>query len=398
MKQPSCIISYSHDSNNHKDWVRYLAERLVASGIDVHLDQWDVGAGGDLTKFMETGIRECDFVLLVCTPEYTRKADSREGGVGYETAIVTGAIFDKVSSPEKFVPLLRKGNKKDSIPSYLKGKKFIDFRKDNEFDSSLEELLRHLHDAPKYKRPHLGEKPDFATKESVKNKNVTKTVEKTQQATITEVCEYAHDLLGGMGLSSSGAREFGELWMDKYSDCDFDLFKRVFEYANDALGGMDKPSLGAKEFGLLWVLEYSDCDFNEFKRLYERAHDALGGMDLSSRDAEEFALKHLSKSQEQMPPISSPPVVFKYSGRGSVNTPPFAMDTSPWILEFSTSWSGHFAVQLRDGGIELVINQGVLAGEKYETHVYRHTGSNLYFSILDAPSDGLWTLSIIEVT
>jgi len=120
MKLPSCIISYSHDSNNHKDWVRDLAERLAASGIDVDLDQWDIGAGGDLTKYMETGIRERDFVLIVCTPEYARKADLREGGVGYETAIVTGTIFDKVSSPEKFIPLLRTGNKKDSIPSYLK--------------------------------------------------------------------------------------------------------------------------------------------------------------------------------------------------------------------------------------------------------------------------------------
>lgn len=97
-------------------------------------------------------------------------------------------------------------------------------------------------------------------------------------------------------------------------------------------------------------------------------------------------------------PTPSPTMVFTHSGSGQVNTPPFVIGTSPWKLKFSTNWSGHFAVQLRDGGIDLVINQGVLAGETYETYVYEHTGSNLYFFIQDAPSDGLWTLSVIEVT
>ncbi|WP_370457663.1 SEFIR domain-containing protein [Rufibacter sp. XAAS-G3-1] len=33
------FISYSHDSNNHKDWVLQLATRLRLNGVDVILDQ-----------------------------------------------------------------------------------------------------------------------------------------------------------------------------------------------------------------------------------------------------------------------------------------------------------------------------------------------------------------------
>ncbi|MGX2954498.1 toll/interleukin-1 receptor domain-containing protein [Shewanella sp. JL219SE-S6] len=39
---PRCFISYSHDNENHKEWVLNLATRLVKNGVDVTLDQWDL--------------------------------------------------------------------------------------------------------------------------------------------------------------------------------------------------------------------------------------------------------------------------------------------------------------------------------------------------------------------
>ena len=43
---PKVFVSYSHDSQDHKDWVLKLATRLVANGVDVILDQWDLSLGG----------------------------------------------------------------------------------------------------------------------------------------------------------------------------------------------------------------------------------------------------------------------------------------------------------------------------------------------------------------
>jgi hypothetical protein len=76
------FISYSHDSEGHKNWVRSLAEYLLENGIDVVLDQWDVAIGDDLPAFMEQAIRNTDRVIAICTDAYVAKANSGAGGVG----------------------------------------------------------------------------------------------------------------------------------------------------------------------------------------------------------------------------------------------------------------------------------------------------------------------------
>ena len=158
---PSCFISYSWDNEEHREWVRKLATRLRESGVDAILDQFHCPPGTDLTKFMEMSVRESRFVLIVCTENFARKADSGIGGVGYEKMIVTGEIFSGEVQETKFVPLLRQGEAKESLPSYLKNRLFIDFRDDGEFESGLEELLRHFHGEPLYQPPPIGSKPDW---------------------------------------------------------------------------------------------------------------------------------------------------------------------------------------------------------------------------------------------
>jgi hypothetical protein len=121
----------------------------------------------DITNYMETRIRESEFVLLICTPVFSKKADSNKGGVGYEKAIVTGEIFQGTAPDKKFVPLLRRGEASKSLPSYLKAKASIDFRRDEDFEESFEELLRHIFKSPKYIRPPLGTPPALKPVEPV---------------------------------------------------------------------------------------------------------------------------------------------------------------------------------------------------------------------------------------
>jgi hypothetical protein len=161
---PTCFISYSWDNEKHKEWVRLLAEKLHKSGVWTYLDQWDLNPGANLTNYMESKIREANYVLLICTPHFAKKANDGSGGVGYEKSIVSGEIFYNISSPEKFVPLVREGSPKDSLPSYLQSKIFIDFRDDNKIKEGFEQLLRHIHKKPKYARPELGKPPDFKPK------------------------------------------------------------------------------------------------------------------------------------------------------------------------------------------------------------------------------------------
>jgi len=176
MSAPKCFISYSWDSDAHKEWVRKLAKHLQDNGVETLLDQWDLRPGSDIPNYMETSVRESNFVILVCTPNFATKANEGSGGVGYEKCIVTGEVFQCVSSPEKFVPILRSGSDKEAIPSYLKSKYYVDFRDDQAFEKSLEKLLRHLHSIPRYQRPPLGSKPSLSNQESVSRSNNTKIV------------------------------------------------------------------------------------------------------------------------------------------------------------------------------------------------------------------------------
>jgi hypothetical protein len=91
---PRVFISYSHDSYQHKSWVKKLATDLRENGVDAILDQWDVGLGDDLAAFMESGITSSDRVIAICSKDYVTKANEGEGGVGYEKMIVTGELVE----------------------------------------------------------------------------------------------------------------------------------------------------------------------------------------------------------------------------------------------------------------------------------------------------------------
>lgn len=84
MNPPRVFVSYSHDSADHKGWVLDFATTLRNRGVDAVLDQWDLKPGDDLPHFMETQLEAADYVLMICTDKYVKKANAGEGGVGYE--------------------------------------------------------------------------------------------------------------------------------------------------------------------------------------------------------------------------------------------------------------------------------------------------------------------------
>ncbi|MFW6114417.1 MAG: toll/interleukin-1 receptor domain-containing protein, partial [bacterium] len=155
-------ISYSWDNESHKDWVREFAEALASNGIDIILDQYDLRIGEDRFQFMEASVRDADTVLCICTPSYVTKANGRASGVGVETSLITPQFYERMSSSKKFIPVVR--SSEESIPptpDYLAALIFLDFRDDSQFDSQLEELLRHLYNQPKYRKPTVGVRPTF---------------------------------------------------------------------------------------------------------------------------------------------------------------------------------------------------------------------------------------------
>jgi hypothetical protein len=157
MLPPKVFISYSHDSAEHKHWVLEFATTLRDRGVDAILDQWDLKPGDDLTEFMERNLEDSDYAIMVCTKRYVEKANAGEGGVGYEKMIMTSSYLTKISN-NKVIPIVRE-KATPNVPTFLKSKLYIDFSKDEDIEFSFDELLRHLLNAPLFKKPDIGKNP-----------------------------------------------------------------------------------------------------------------------------------------------------------------------------------------------------------------------------------------------
>ena len=86
MEKVKVFISYSWDSEDHQKWVQGLATDLEEfEELHVVTDFFDLDNFSDKNYFMEKSVREADVIVVVCTENYKKKADSRQGGVGIET-------------------------------------------------------------------------------------------------------------------------------------------------------------------------------------------------------------------------------------------------------------------------------------------------------------------------
>ena len=169
---PKVFTSYAWESDDLKDWVKNLAIELRNNGIDAKLDQWEVIPGDQMPHFMEKSVRENDYILIICTPIYKLKSENRIGGVGYEGDIMTAEVLQN-SNHRKFIPVLQSGDKDTSIPSWLKGKYFIDLSNDAHFEKNFDDLITTVFNSREV-APKLGRIP------SRFQKQVTAAVERQQ--------------------------------------------------------------------------------------------------------------------------------------------------------------------------------------------------------------------------
>lgn len=120
---PKVFISYSWSSERFKDTVRSWADQLLADGIDVVLDQYDLRPGHDMFAFMERMVLDSSVthVMIICDKEYSNKANSRNSGVGVESQIISSGLYEKVKQ-SKFIPIFFEFDKGGDpcIPAYLK--------------------------------------------------------------------------------------------------------------------------------------------------------------------------------------------------------------------------------------------------------------------------------------
>ncbi len=161
-KRLNVFISYSWDSQEHKDWVLKLADYLTEkAGCHVILDQYDLAAGKELTHFMENGLEKADKVLIILTEEYKKRAMNRKGGTGFESSMISQGLYELQTENNKFIPILRQGTKETSAPIYIGTKVYISMKDDSKFEMDAFKLSREIYEKPEIIRPKLGAIPNF---------------------------------------------------------------------------------------------------------------------------------------------------------------------------------------------------------------------------------------------
>lgn len=142
-KQEVCgltvFISYSWDTDEHRQWVGKLAKDLISKNIRVIYDQ-NIHLGTPLPKFMNDGIRDADRVLIIGSPNYLQRSKEKGAGCQFEDCIVTEEIFKEFDTT-KFIPLLRSGNFTESFPALIANRKGLNFSDDTMYGERLQELM-----------------------------------------------------------------------------------------------------------------------------------------------------------------------------------------------------------------------------------------------------------------
>lgn len=72
------FVSYSHDSDEHALRVRRLSDRRRTEGIECRIDQYETAPAEGWRRWMEKLVDWADFVLVVCTETYARRARGEE--------------------------------------------------------------------------------------------------------------------------------------------------------------------------------------------------------------------------------------------------------------------------------------------------------------------------------
>jgi hypothetical protein len=163
------FISYAHDSPVHDDAVRDLWVFLRSNGFDARLDLPAAERQSDWPVWMHHEVRDADFVLVIASPAYKRRAEGAAGvdegrGVQWEAALIREEFYtDRDKGLAKFVPVVLPGQSGAlGIPAWLGPVSSSYYTVSGFTVAGAEQLLRYLSGQPFELEPSIGTVPVLA--------------------------------------------------------------------------------------------------------------------------------------------------------------------------------------------------------------------------------------------
>lgn len=163
MQLPTVFITYTHDSQEHKDAVRRFAEVLHGRGIYSRNDFWDVLERQDWGQRGENAIDDTDYTLVIASEGYRRVgngnvADDENRGGTWEVKYLRERLQQARSVwTRRILPVVLPGHSLDDIPMFLQPYGCTHYEVPTLDVDGIQSLYRALTKQPEYTRPTLGE-------------------------------------------------------------------------------------------------------------------------------------------------------------------------------------------------------------------------------------------------
>jgi hypothetical protein len=146
MTNPIVFISYSHDSDAHRQRVLDLSERLRRDGYETLLDRYVPGSPPEgWPRWMLNQLDEATHVLVVCTATYYRRFRGREApgvgkGVDWEGGAITQELYNSKSINTRFIPIVFEPADTEHIPEPLRPYNYYQPTGDEAYEQLLDAI------------------------------------------------------------------------------------------------------------------------------------------------------------------------------------------------------------------------------------------------------------------
>ena len=152
----SAFISYSHETQEHKERALDFAKKLRSDGVDCEIDLFHVSPPEGWPLWMQRETEKADFVIAVCTETYARRFAGKETsgkgrGATWEGQLIQQALYDGEGN-SRIIPVVFDHSDVIHIPPILKGATYYDLSTEDGYDL----LHRALTNQPKRQKPAIG--------------------------------------------------------------------------------------------------------------------------------------------------------------------------------------------------------------------------------------------------
>lgn len=148
------FLSYSHDSEAHKQRVLELCERLRQDGVNAWLDRYELSPEEGWPRWTRQQVQSAASVLVICSATYKRRAEGAEApgkglGATWEALAMEQVLYESAGLNQRFVPVHFEGDEQHVLSLLRPYARFA-------VPTQYEALLRRLGGQPDVSAPPLG--------------------------------------------------------------------------------------------------------------------------------------------------------------------------------------------------------------------------------------------------